>query len=1496
MRTYSPLTPLDSARVWLGKHYKKYVQADAPTNKTLAGLVVQLLQFQEDAFGKHVTNPAFTKLPAKCFLDFKAGGTLCHVLGAAYKYKNEQGWRRFDLQNPSRMDRNVEMFINIEKMLVQNNCLSRPIIYLIPDIELKLANKLKDIVKRHQGTVTEEKSKATHHVYPSPTSLDDDEWLRPVMKKDKQVLVHWGFYPDSYDTWVHASDMDAEIEDPPIPEKPWKVHTKWILDTDVFNEWMNEEDYEVDENRKPASFRQRISMKNEEPVRSPERRDRKAAASTRKRKHSPSPPPTPVESRKKTGKKGQAGLYGKRRGQKEEDEQEDLTKDMEDPTPVPNIEEVVLPKNVNPKKDSENTPVKGGTVADLDEQDEETVAAGGKEDEDPNKGDQSRSIDPGEDNVTEQTNHIIIPSYASWFDYNCIHVIERRALPEFFNGKNKSKTPEIYLAYRNFMIDTYRLNPQEYLTSTACRRNLTGDVCAVMRVHAFLEQWGLINYQVDPESRPMAMGPPPTPHFNVLADTPSGLMPLHIRTPQVPAAQQMLSFPEKNKEKPTDLQNFGLRTDIYSKKTLAKSKGASAGREWTEQETLLLLEALEMYKDDWNKVSEHVGSRTQDECILHFLRLPIEDPYLENSDASLGPLAYQPVPFSQSGNPVMSTVAFLASVVDPRVASAAAKAALEEFSRVREEVPLELVEAHVKKVQEAARASGKVDPTYGLESSCIAGTGPDEPEKLDGAEEEKMETETDGQQSEKQHQKSWQCCASHFTHVESKGEGEMEEGEKVQEGENERNPEKEQDSEVTADVKSEKEAEENKENVDASKDKESDTGKKKVEHEISEGNVATAAAAALASAATKAKHLAAVEERKIKSLVALLVETQMKKLEIKLRHFEELETIMDREKEALEQQRQQLLTERQNFHMEQLKYAELRARQQMEQQHSQNAQQSHQHSSGPGMNPLGAPTHPGLLPHQQPPPYPMMHHQMPPPHPPQPGQMPGPGAMIPGQPVPGRMMPSVSANIHPPGSGPAPPGMPPMSGNIIGPRIPLAAPNGMYPPPSQQPPPPAEGQLRCSTPAAKGPAGDVMNVTEASPSGSEVLQRGMKWKRLVHESSPAHGPAGSERRATGKEESLELWLELASSSPAQGALGHTDTPEPPSEQTASEIIDIDYYDLFDGDSHGGAEGLDDFAAGGPGAAKKPGDKASSWSLHELYDDFTPFDESDFYPTTSFYTDGDEEGEDDELDEPEEDEEEDEEEDGGAGLARDLEDENGRAAPTPAVPKTLAAEPTSRRFVVPPLQTFVVAGPGATARPHPSKDLSPASVAGENGTECRSGYVRHNNSCKSVCDIFPSYCHNGGQCYLVESLGAFCRCNTQDYIWHKGMRCESIITDFQVMCVAVGSAALVVLLLFMMTVFFAKKLYLLKTENNKLRKTKYRTPSELHNDNFSLSTIAEGSHPNDDPAAPHKLQESLKPCTKEEESFNIQNSTSPKHDSGKGEPDEAEVNCLQNNLT
>ncbi|KAH8001093.1 hypothetical protein HPB51_026354 [Rhipicephalus microplus] len=306
----------------------------------------------------------------------------------------------------------------------------------------------------------------------------------------------------------------------------------------------------------------------------------------------------------------------------------------------------------------------------------------------PNGVGKSEKAEAHDDNVTEQANHIIIPSYAAWFDYNSIHAIERRALPEFFNAKNKSKTPEVYIAYRNFMIDTYRLKPNrvsdgdrmpeefgrrrvrhyEVSGSKAQKIILKRFILEVDRVthwlvHAFLEQWGLVNYQVDADSRPSPMGPPSTSHFHVLADTPSGLQPLNPpRTQQPSAAQQMLNLDKAKEEGGKDEGGgiparggaanattiggdaLGLKMDQYAKKQayLRHKAAATVSREWTEQETLLLLEALEMYREDWNKVCEHVGSRTQDECILHFLRLPIEDPYLDDPAAGGGALGAYP--------------------------------------------------------------------------------------------------------------------------------------------------------------------------------------------------------------------------------------------------------------------------------------------------------------------------------------------------------------------------------------------------------------------------------------------------------------------------------------------------------------------------------------------------------------------------------------------------------------------------------------------------------------------------------------------------------------------------------------------------------------------------------------------------------------------------------------------------------------------------------------
>ena len=387
--------------------------------------------------------------------------------------------------------------------------------------------------------------------------------------------------------------------------------------------------------------------------------------------------------------------------------------------------------------------------------------------------------------LVSQTHSIILPSYSTWFDMHTINAIEKKSLPEFFNNRNRSKTPAVYKDYRDFMINTYRLNPVEYLTFTACRRNLAGDVCAVMRVHAFLEQWGLINYQVDPQTRPSNIGPPFTGHFRVTADTPRGLQPFQpgpntFTTPGKPhsSTDRAASATPASKAE----LNMDIRRNIYDDKgkeitpggdkEKAKTNGEANGDDakkamdtaakapqktftcyscgidctrlrfhyaksdpvttsqtpaevkydlcsncflqsrmpsshrssdfirleepsydtipdrdapWTDSETLLLLEGLETFDEDWTQVSKHVGTRSREECVMKFLQLEIQDQYIE--DEALSNIGAGRNPVSQTENPVMSVVSFLAQTADPAIVSAAAGRSVAEM---RKEIQKEL--------------------------------------------------------------------------------------------------------------------------------------------------------------------------------------------------------------------------------------------------------------------------------------------------------------------------------------------------------------------------------------------------------------------------------------------------------------------------------------------------------------------------------------------------------------------------------------------------------------------------------------------------------------------------------------------------------------------------------------------------------------------------------------------------------------------------------------
>ena len=63
----------------------------------------------------------------------------------------------------------------------------------------------------------------------------------------------------------------------------------------------------------------------------------------------------------------------------------------------------------------------------------------------------------------------------------------------------------------------------------------------------------------------------------------------------------------------------------------AEAPGVGSGK-WTDQETLLLLEGLEIFKENFNEIAEHVATKTKAQCMLHFLQMPIEDAFLDQFD------------------------------------------------------------------------------------------------------------------------------------------------------------------------------------------------------------------------------------------------------------------------------------------------------------------------------------------------------------------------------------------------------------------------------------------------------------------------------------------------------------------------------------------------------------------------------------------------------------------------------------------------------------------------------------------------------------------------------------------------------------------------------------------------------------------------------------------------------------------------------------------------
>ncbi|KAE8575243.1 hypothetical protein XENTR_v10003778 [Xenopus tropicalis] len=126
---------------------------------------------------------------------------------------------------------------------------------------------------------------------------------------------------------------------------------------------------------------------------------------------------------------------------------------------------------------------------------------------------------------------------------------------------------------------------------------------------------------------------------------------------------------------------------------------------------------------------------------------------------------------------------------------------------------------------------------------------------------------------------------------------------------------------------------------------------------------------------------------------------------------------------------------------------------------------------------------------------------------------------------------------------------------------------------------------------------------------------------------------------------------------------------------------------------------------------------------------------------------------------------------------------------------------------------------------------------QGGNECDSGYKKYGDRCKSLCEINGIYCENGGQCVILENIGAVCRCPETELLCYRDHCCVSSLTPIQLVCIIGSCCVLLSALLVCVPVLILRTQMKMFTKTG-LENSRFWIPTLMPASSISFSSIPE----------------------------------------------------------